>query len=206
MYGFEKKDCRIPCLNGKTKEYFDNEKLFPPDFNVSLETTFGNNRWHFDKVNDADVNSEEVLNALSKVESDIIIFAGYGGQLLKEKHFASGTPYLHMHPGRLPTERGSTTIYYSILNQRKITVTAFFMTPKIDAGENILFSEYAMPDKGVDIDNWLDNVARADCLMKALRALKATDKVKMIDVNVFESEEYYVIHPVLKHIALLSLR
>ena len=108
-----------------------------------------------------------------------------------------------MHPGRLPTERGSTTIYYSILNQRKITVTAFFMTPKIDAGENILFSEYPVPGKGVDIDRWLDNVARADCLTKALKAI---NKVEKIDVNASESEEYYVIHPVLKHVALLSLK
>jgi methionyl-tRNA formyltransferase len=203
FYGFDEKECIIPSLNDKTKEYFNNEKLFLPDFTENIETTFKNNNWHFDKVNDVDVNSENVLNGLAKIKSDIVVFAGYGGQLLKEKHFESGSYYLHMHPGNLPTERGSTTIYYSILNQRKITVTAFYMTKSIDAGENILFSVYPVPDKGVDIDLWLDNVVRADCFIKALKAI---DKSEKFSVSVSESEEYYVIHPVLKHIALLSLK
>ena len=203
LYGFDEKDCLIPSINEETKEYFYNEKLFLPDFTENIETTFKNNNWHFDKVNDVDVNSENVLKGLAKIKSDIVVFAGYGGQLLKEKHFESGLHYLHMHPGKLPTERGSTTIYYSILNQRKITVTAFYMTKKIDAGENVLFSEYPVPARGVDIDLWLDNVIRADCFIKALKEICKGEKSK---VSVSESEEYYVIHPVLKHVAILSLK
>ena len=34
--------------------------------------------------------------------------------------------YLHMHPGKLPIERGSTTIYYSILKRKKINCYSIF--------------------------------------------------------------------------------
>ena len=203
FYGFDGKECIVPKLNIETKEYFYKNKLFIPDFTVNLEITFKNNNWHFDKVKDIDVNSKNILNELSKKESDVIVFAGYGGQLLKEKHFTNGSRYLHMHPGKLPSERGSTTIYYSILNRRKITVTAFYMTQNIDAGENILFNEYQVPNEGVDIDLWLDNVVRADCFIEALKEIDNSEKLV---VSASESEEYYVIHPVLKHIALLSLK
>ncbi len=202
FYGFDEKECPTPNLNDVTKEYFHKNELFIPDFTVNIETTFKKNNWHFDKVKGVDVNSETILKKLYEIESSIIVFAGYGGQLLKERHFINGSRYLHMHPGNLPSERGSTTIYYSILNQRKITVTAFYMTKNIDAGENILYRKYQIPNKGVDVDIWLDNVVRADCFIEALKAI---DNGEKLVVSTSVSEEYYVIHPVLKHIALLSL-
>ena len=115
----------------------------------------------------------------------------------------TGTKYLHMHPGILPFERGSTTLYYSILNNRNLGVTAFYMTEKIDEGVNVLSKEYRAPSKGVNIDVWLDNIIRADCFSKALMAILQCKKNKASEGD---SNEYYVIHPVLKHIALLSLK
>ena len=46
------------------------------------------------------------------------------------------------------------------------------MSERIDAGLDIIYSEYEVPSKGVDIDLYYDNIIRADCLVKALKAIK----------------------------------
>ncbi len=204
LYGFPEKECIIPELNSETKIFVDQQGLFIPRYDEPIEVTFSKNNWTYSKVDTVDVNSSEILDVIEKMSCDIVVFAGYGGQLLKQEHFMSGKKYLHMHPGKLPIERGSTTIYYSILNERNITVTAFFMTQSIDAGEDIVYSEYTVPCKGVNIDSWYDNIIRADCLVKALAIINSNKTV--FQKQSLESEEYFIIHPVLKHIALLSLK
>ena len=203
FYGFKTKDCLIPKINFNTKSFVSKQSLSIPIYEESIETTFHKNKWPYTVVNNVDVNSNEILKIIKNTDCDIVIFSGYGGQLLKQSHFISEKRYLHMHPGKLPIERGSTTIYYSILNERKLTVTAFFMSERIDAGLDIIYSEYEIPSEGVDIDLYYDNIIRSDCLVKALKAINE----KEFPVNQdLVSEEYYVIHPVLKHLALLSLK
>jgi len=203
FFGFKEKTCSAPILNKETESYLYKNNLFIPDLSETLHATFNNNNWNYGEVNSIDVNSIEVIQAINTFTSDIVIFAGYGGQLLKELHFKSKKKYLHMHPGKLPIERGSTTLYYSILNERNLTVTAFFMTEKIDSGEIVMYQEYMKPQKNVDIDRWLDNVIRADCLRKSISKISA--KETFDEKYTSPSEEFYIIHPVLKHIALLSL-
>ena len=203
LFGFEERNCTSPLLDENSKKYFENENIFIPDLNENLSETFTKNNWPYEEVSTTDVNSDTILELIKQSDCDLIVFAGYGGQILKKEHFEQGKKYLHMHPGKLPIERGSTTFYYSILNKRNLTVTAFYMTEKIDAGENVLFKEYVIPPQSVDIDRWVDNVIRADCFKDALYRIK---KGETFGINNAPSEEYYVIHPVLKHIALLSLK
>ena len=202
FYGFTEKECFVPELNLETKFFVEKQGLSIPIYQESIETTFTKNNWSYTFVNNVDVNSFEVLKLIDKLDCDVVVFAGYGGQLLKQSHFIGDKSYLHMHPGKLPIERGSTTIYYSILNRRNLTVTAFFMSESIDAGQDIIYSEYPIPCKGVDIDRYYDNIVRADCLVKALKAINIKEYLQK---QTLDSEEYYVIHPVLKHLALLSL-
>ena len=75
------------------------------------------------------------------------------------------------------------------------------MTENIDDGKIVLSEQYERPLRGVNIDIWLDNVLRANCFEKALKIL-IQGKIELTEDN---SNEYYVIHPVLKHIALLCL-
>ena len=204
FYGFEHRKANPPNLDNTTKNFFINEHLFIPNLSEDLHETFTKHKWNFKEAKSEDVNGEEVMSLIESFEIDIIVFAGYGGQILRSRHFRSNNMYLHMHPGKLPIERGSTTIFYSILNQRKCTVTAFYMTDKIDEGKNILFKEYTIPSKGVDIDQWYDNIIRADCFVNAVQIIRNNEFLEKGLVD--ESEEYYVIHPVLKHVALLSLK
>jgi methionyl-tRNA formyltransferase len=204
FFGFSKRSCSEVELNDKTIRYFKKENIFLPDLNQDIRKTFKNNHWCFTEIETEDVNSEVVLKSIHELNGDIVVFAGYGGQILNGQHFEGGRKYLHMHPGELPTERGSTTVYYSILNNRNVSVTAFFMTADIDAGENIHIKSYPKPFVGVDLDCWFDCGIRADCFKNALVAI---NKLGFKGVKPTEdSEEYYVIHPVLKHIAILSLK
>ncbi len=203
LYGSFEESSSVPKLNKETHNYFLENNLFIPDYTETLQSTFTKNDWNFTSIENRDVNSEEIISEINRLNCDIVVFAGYGGQLLKENHFTSCCKYLHMHPGKLPIERGSTTLYYSILNKRKCTVTAFYMTEKIDDGKNVLFKEYNVPFKNVDLDRWFDNVIRADCFIVALRHIFSNNTTPDTNGN---SQEYYVIHPVLKHCAILSLK
>jgi folate-dependent phosphoribosylglycinamide formyltransferase PurN len=204
FYGLKDMDNTAVELDSVTRKFLFHKKLFIPNLNEDIRITFKKNNWPFTELITKDANSNEVLEVIKKSNVGLVVFAGYGGQILKKPHFETGKKYLHMHPGDLPMERGSTTIYYSILNKRHCTVTAFFMSEKIDAGENIIKIKYKKPYKDVNIDIWYDNVIRANCFIEALKILDKDDFVPVQPGS--ESEEYYVIHPVLKHIALLSLQ
>ena len=204
LYGPFEKLSSVPTMNKETEDYFIKNNIFIPNYQEPLEETFDKSLGKVFRIENRDVNSEDVLNEIERLDCDLVVFAGYGGQLLKKSHFSTSRKYLHMHPGKLPFERGSTTIYYSILNKRKCTVTAFLMTEEIDDGINIVFKEYDIPLKNVDLDNWYDNLVRADCFVTAIDTLlKGNEIGKMAEGD---SDEYYVIHPVLKHCALLSLK
>lgn len=204
FYGFGEKKCSFTETNEVSNSFFNKEALFIPDLNENPIETFSTNNWESTIVDSVDVNSQEVVDCISTYSPDIVVFAGYGGQILKSNLFKLPCQYLHMHPGNLPLERGSTTIYYSILNQRKCTVTSFFMSEEIDQGINLLKSEYNIPLRNVNTDIYYDNIIRADCFGKTLLTL--AKKEKFNSHQEFQNEEYYVIHPVLKHIAILSLK
>lgn len=202
FYGF-KEEPELIKPNLETINYCKKNNLFLPDFTEAIATTFQKNNWYFEMVDNKDVNSSLIVERIESKKADLVIFAGYGGQILDSKHFKLDAKYLHMHPGELPIERGSTTIYYSLLNLRRPSVTAFYMTEKIDDGNNILCSSYPIPSKNVNIDVFIDPVLRADCFLNALKMILNRAPVFQSKIN---DIEYYVIHPLLKHLAILSLR
>jgi methionyl-tRNA formyltransferase len=204
FYGFNKKEYSAPKLNLESKQFFKSQNLMIPEFEKGILEVFKGNNFDFTQVEDFDVNSETILNQIKAISPDLVIFSGYGGQILKKEHFELGIPYIHMHPGDIPKERGSTTIYYSILNRKACTVTAFLMNEKIDAGNIIVKSHFQAPLKNVDIDQYYDHIIRASCLIDALEAL--FDKKEITPFPRYDdSLEYYVIHPLLKNISILSL-
>lgn len=204
--GFASKPCKGEIASAETTAFFNSIQLAVPDLSITLEKTFEINKWEFLQIDTPDVNDDKVVELINKKQSDLIIFSGYGGQILKPQHFSGAIPYLHMHPGALPEERGSTTIYYSILNGRACTVSAFFMTAEIDAGKLVVEKSYPVPPKAVSIDTWYDNSIRADCLKRAIMYLLSNGFNLPEPKSSTSDAEYFVIHPVLKHIALLSLR
>ena len=88
----------------------------------------------FQRVPSLDPNSDLVVRAVAECAQPILIYSGPGGVILRKQLFATGKRLLHTHSGILPHYRGSTTVYYSILNDENCGATAFFMDEQIDTG------------------------------------------------------------------------
>ena len=61
----------------------------------------------------------------------------------------------------MPEYRGSTTVYYGLLNDGNCGVTAILLKPEIDNGD-IVARKSTAPPSSVDIDHLYDNAIRAD--------------------------------------------
>ena len=122
--------------------------------------------------------------------------------ILKREILEVGPKFIHLHPGILPFYRGSTCFYYSIINEDKCGVTAFIMDESLDAGDIITQKTFPKPNY-VNIDSVYDSHIRSETLIHVL-------KNKLLEKHKFQSQDsskgttYFIIHPVLKHIAILS--
>lgn len=209
IYGIEEREKNKEkiIIDDSTKSYLNNINCTIPNLNIDIRNAFDSNKWKYKVSSEKDVNSQLILDKIKDVEADIVIFAGYGGQILSKNHFFGKSKYIHCHPGWLPEERGSTTLYYSLLNNSNLSVTAFFMTAEIDQGYMLLRKSFDIPGDLVNIDVWVDNCLRATCLFEALELLiKKKDYQGFLPSSNDKDCEYYVIHPLLKHLALLSLK
>ncbi len=175
-------------------------KMF--DRNESLIVSLEKAGVLYEIVENKDINSKEMLEKLCGVEQKYVIYSGYGGAILRKPLFQIGKKFIHVHAGILPYYRGSTTAYYSILNEGYMGATAIFMNEQIDEGE-ILCSETFKPIPDVDIDYIFEPYTRAMVLVKCLK--EYVDRGYVFEVTrqmPEEAETYFIIHPVLKHLAL----
>ncbi len=152
-----------------------------------------------------DINNPNVLDYLKSREETVWIFSGVGGNILKRDVLSIGKRFLHMHPGAVPQYRGSTTFYYHLIRDRAVTVSAIFLSPGIDEGNLILQKTFLPPLDSAKIDYFYDPLIRSSTLLDVIRQYIASEFVfspsKQEDV---EAMVYYTIHPVLKHLAILS--
>jgi len=179
--------------------------VFYPDLTIPLENTLGEISSQVIVVEEVNVNSQVVVSAIAALNADLIIYSGYGGQLVGSDMLNLNVPLLHMHAGWLPDYRGSTTIYYSLLNDHSCGVSAIFLDEKIDSGAIVARKKYPAPSLGIDIDYVYDNAIRADLLVDVVSQYRLDGEVSTLEQEGSDGEVYYVIHPVLKHIAMLAL-
>lgn len=150
-----------------------------------------------------DINRKDVTTCLNSFPPGIVIFAPASGLIAKAELFATGHQFLHVHPGRLPDFRGSTPMYYSILAEGKLTATAIFLAPQIDTGPILASRDFELPDDLSSIDSIYDPYIRALLLSDVLKArCQGRDTSPILQKG--SGVTYNVIHPLLKHLALLS--
>ena len=155
-------------------------------------------------IKTSDINSTQIQNYLSNSNLKSVVYSGYGGVIVKKNIIKSGVKLIHAHSGRVPDYRGSTTIYYSILQEKKCHVSVFFLDENIDTGPLLKINEYPKPNNGLIIDYVYDAFIRADTIFDVLIDYN-NDKLKELSVsNDIDNETYFIIHPTLKHIAILS--
>tara|TARA_B100002019_G_C21238619_1_gene584172 strand:+ start:346 stop:984 length:639 start_codon:yes stop_codon:yes gene_type:complete len=169
--------------NNKTSKLLKKRKFF---FESSSLKVFNN------KMIDKKISSY-LLNLKSKN----IIYSGYPGIIIKEEELLNQKNLIHAHPGKLPEYKGSTTIYYSILKEKKIYCSTIILNKKIDGGKILTVKKYPLPKNIKLIDKGYDNLIRAKNIIYFLKNFKR----KIFKKNIY-SIPYYVIHPILRSIVL----
>ena len=179
------------------------EKECGIDLSESLETILEDAGIDYEEISEKDINSFSMSECISNIKQKYIIYSGYGGAILKPHLFRLGKKFIHVHAGILPQYRGSTTGYYSILRESAVGATAIFLNEGIDQGEVLYQETFPLPSFSVDIDYVYEPWARAQVLVRTLqqyldRECKFSPSAQSND----DAETYYIIHPVLKHLAL----
>ena len=203
---------QILCKNGvfpKSILYISNawepplEISYAGEFNIRETTGETITKYNLScvKTNETNINSPIIINILKSFEEDIIVFGGPGGQILKKDILNIGKNFLHAHPGKVPEYRGSTTLYYTILNNHKPNVSVFYLSKEIDEGDLIGIYEYNII-KEINIDYIFDPLIRAQSILKALNKLKQNPDFTKEKQPTSNDLPYFVIHPILKHIAI----
>lgn len=177
-----------------------------PDLSIALSRTLADCNVPVTYLKTRDINDPQVIDFICKQMPRLVIFSGYGGQIVKPPLIELGIPLLHVHSGWLPEYRGSTTVYYSLLEEGICAASAILLDTRIDTGPVIVRKHYPAPPLGTDIDLQYDPAIRANLLLEVLRYYQTHGELKVdLQQNICQGNTYYVIHPVLKHLALLSL-
>ena len=190
--------------NREEKKFSNKEiiqaKLYGIKIDKSVKTILDENNIRFKEFSFVDINNSQLTNFIKQSNVDFFIFTG--GGILKTEILSSGPQFIHFHPGIVPFYRGSTCFYYSIINDDKCGVTAYVMNEKLDAGKIIHQKTFPKPSH-IFIDNVFDAHIRSDTMTDVLKNnLLVKENFSKQDPNV--GETYFVIHPVLKHVAILS--
>jgi len=175
-------------------------KKYGFDVSCSVKDFLDENHLEYHEFDFVDINHHKLIDFLHNSTTDYFIFTG--GGILKNDILRCGPKFIHFHPGIVPDYKGSTCFYYSFINEDKCGVTAFLMNEGIDTGDIILQKEFPKPDH-IYIDNIFDAHIRSETLLELLETdlIEQKNYTKQVPE---EGETYFVIHPVLKHIAILS--
>tara|TARA_Y100000816_G_scaffold251164_2_gene201484 strand:+ start:429 stop:1118 length:690 start_codon:yes stop_codon:yes gene_type:complete len=157
--------------------------------------------------NTTQINSINISNYLKNLKSKLFLVSLYSGKkgIIKDKTLLKKKFFLHSHSGKLPEYKGSTTIYYSLLKDKKIWCDTFFLNEKIDQGKIICSNEYPIPKNITSIDKYYDAKIRALNLVSALKKLEKK-KVKFKINKKIKSSYYYIMHPVLRLLTINKLK
>lgn len=148
-----------------------------------------------------DVNDPAFVDCLRAIPEPVILYCGPGGQILKQEALTCGKRFLHIHGGFVPDYRGSTAFYYSLLRDGVIGASALWLDQGIDTGRILARDCYA-PLPGQSVDYISDPCARADLLLRVIGQRVAEGQWPEGEPIDQPGETYFVIHPLLKHLAL----
>jgi methionyl-tRNA formyltransferase len=158
----------------------------------------------FSRASSKDVNDPLVVKEICERPELVFIYSGFGGVLVGKQVLATGKRFLHVHGGYLPDFKGSTTNYFSLLAENTMGASAIFLSAQIDSGPVIHRKKFPPPDERKQIDHVVDSQVRADVLIETLQEFQSTGEWRFDLEENNGGETYYVIHPVLKHIAILA--
>jgi methionyl-tRNA formyltransferase len=158
----------------------------------------------FEIAPNIDINSDSVKKLVKERAEKIFIFSGFGGVILKDKILETGKKFLHVHGGYLPMYKGSTTNYFSLLDDNSMGASSIFLNNRIDSGPVLVRRKFPPPDNRKKIDHIYDSEIRSKVLVETLLSYKNSGVWSFDLENNTGGETFFIIHPVLKHIAILG--
>ena len=132
-------------MNDSRTEYSFSDELIEQsknhgfDISKSVLDTLKENNIVFKEFPFVDINNTKLIEEIKSSSIDYMIYSG--GGILKNEILSLETKFIHLHPGIVPSYRGSTCFYYSILKEGRSGVTAFIMDQNLDTGD-ILHQKY----------------------------------------------------------------
>ena len=188
-------DSGIPMMGQKTFKSLKPTMANPTEIKFILNVK----NIKYDIIKTGELESQVTYTWLDNSEADYIVYSGFGGKILPRDFFNSSTPILHAHGGILPRYRGSTCNYYSYLESGQVGSSTIIMTELLDDGEVLDVVETEKNINLIEFDHKLDAELRIQSLLNVLKG-ETSRKEKICEKEVFYN---YVIHPLLKHIAIL---
>lgn len=158
----------------------------------------------YDIASNNDINSDEVIKEIESRSEEVFIFSGYGGVLLSNKILDINKKFLHVHGGYLPSYKGSTTNYYSLIQDNEMGASAIFLTKEIDCGPILLRKKFPAPKDRSMLDHITDTAVRANVLIECLQNYISLGTWDFEVEDNYGGEVFYIIHPVLKHLAIMG--
>jgi methionyl-tRNA formyltransferase len=95
-------------------------------------------------------------------------------------------------------------MYYELLTEGRLTATALFLDARIDTGAVVAERTFDPPPDRRTIDGAFDPWMRAVLLRDVLRDHAAGRPLAARPQVEVGARTYYVIHPVLRHVAILA--
>ena len=176
------------------------------DLQKTVEDILIENNLDFKKIDNLDINSSEVVRELSLLDSSVILYSGFGGVLLREPLFKIGKKFLHAHGGYLPDYKGSTTNYYSLIAESTVGASTLFLNEQIDSGQILHRKKFYLDSDRENIDHIYDSAARCKVLIETISHYTKTNQwnVTQEEISNLQGETYHIVHPILKHISIIS--
>ena len=175
-----------------------NNNLLEP-IQVTLEAS----SIEFEQLETTNIHDPAVIKSIQARPESTFIYSGYGGVILRKELFLTGKKFLHVHGGYLPDYKGSTTNYYSLIVDNSIGASSLFLDEEIDSGPMVRRKKFPPPEDRTKIDHVYDSAARAKVLIETLQEYNRSGEFHCKE-DLEKGETYFIIHPILKHIAILS--
>lgn len=192
-----KREAELYEKSDRAEKYFDRA--------VPVLYALNEARIPYKLIANKDINSEQMQEVLFKLHHKYLIYSGYGGYILKAHLFHMNKKFIHIHAGILPQYRGSTTAYYSFLQDKEFGATAIFLSEGIDEGEIIAQDTFPVPEEAVNIDYVYEPYIRSKVLIKVLNQYLECGELTSCQQSQSGAETYFIIHPVLKHLAIMGI-
>jgi methionyl-tRNA formyltransferase len=123
------------------------------------------------------------------------------GESLKTTLQDSVIPY----GGYLPDYKGSTTNYYSMISDNECGASSIFLNEEIDCGPVLLRRKFPAPHDRLQLDYVYDSMIRAKVLVETMQSYVGRNRKWEFEMeNNQGGTTYFIMHPVLRHIAILA--